>query len=145
MNASSVAIVRRDDLTSFDDVDEPGDRFIRMALGDVRIPEDIEFQPYQPGLRENVLIHVLFDNTVSDPTGSDAALIKYLPGAFVPRHLHVGYETVFVLQGEYVENDVLYLPGSLIIRAPGTTHEMRSDVGCTILAMRDIPVKQLTV
>lgn len=121
----------------------PNDKVIKLDVGKVNVP-DIAFHAYQPGLRTNVLIHPLFDNTKKDPNGSDAALIKYLPGAFTPRHLHVGYEMVLVLDGEYVENDVLYLPGSLIIRAPGTTHEMRSDVGCTILAMRDIPVKQLT-
>ncbi len=125
------------------EVYSPNDKVIKLDIGKVNLP-NLSFQEYQPGLRTNVLIHPLFDNTKKDPNGSDAALIQYLPGAFTPRHLHVGYEMVLVLDGEYVENDVLYLPGSLIIRAPGTTHEMRSDVGCTILAMRDIPVKQLT-
>lgn len=119
------------------------DKVIQIELGKVSVP-DVPYQEYQTGLRTNVLIYPLFDNTKKDPNGSDAALLRYLPGAFTPRHLHIGYEMVLVLEGEYVENDVLYKPGSLIIRAPGTTHEMRSDVGCTILAMRDIPVKQLT-
>lgn len=130
-------------LHTFDGIDGPLDKVIKLELGEVKIP-DLDFVEYQPGLRENVQIHLLFDNTRDDPQGSDAALIRYLPGAFVPRHLHMGYEMVLVLQGEYVENDVLYRPGSLVIRAPGTTHEMRSDTGCTILAMRDVPVKQLT-
>jgi ChrR Cupin-like domain len=119
------------------------DKVLQLELGEVTVP-DIDFVEYQPGLRKNVLIHLLFDNTKDDPAGSDAAIIRYLPGAYVPRHLHMGYEMVLVLQGEYVENDILYRPGSLIIRAPGTTHEMRSTPGCTILAMRDVPVKQLT-
>lgn len=119
------------------------DKVIQIELGKESVP-DVPYQEYQAGLRTNVLIYPLFDNTKKDPNGSDAALLRYLPGAFTPRHLHIGYEMVLVLEGEYVENDVLYKPGSLIIRAPGTTHEMRSDVGCTILAMRDIPVKQLT-
>lgn len=119
------------------------DKVLKFHLGDVSLPE-IEFTEYQPGLREKVLIHLLFDNTKDDPAGSDAALIRYLPGAFTPRHLHVGYETVFVLSGDYIENDVSFGPGALIIRAPGTTHEMRSKNGCTFLAMRDVPVKQLT-
>lgn len=119
------------------------DKVLTLGLGKVNVP-DLPFAQYQPGLRTNVLIYPLFDNTKKDPNGSDAAIIKYLPGAFTPRHLHVGFEMVLVLEGEYVENDVLYSPGTLIIRAPGTTHEMRSDTGCTILAMRDIPVKQLT-
>jgi hypothetical protein len=119
------------------------DKVIHINFGQVELP-DLDFVEYQPGLRKNVMIHLLFDNTKDDPAGSDAAIIRYLPGAFVPRHLHMGYEMVLVLQGEYVENDILYKPGSLIIRAPGTTHEMRSTSGCTILAMRDVPVKQLT-
>jgi anti-sigma factor ChrR (cupin superfamily) len=120
------------------------DKVLTLHLGEVRLPPDIEFSAYQPGLRQKVLIHTLFDNTKDDPAGSDAALIRYLPGAFTPRHLHVGYEMVLVLDGDYIENDVSFGPGALIIRAPGTTHEMRSTAGCTILAMRDVPVKQLT-
>ncbi|MCG7601578.1 cupin domain-containing protein [Halomonas sp. McH1-25] len=128
---------------TFPDHPEAQDKVIRLLMSEARIP-DIDFTPMEPGLRDNVLIHVLFDNKGSDPTGSDAALIKYLPGAFVPLHLHRGYEMVLVLQGEYIENGESHMPGSLIIRAPGTTHSMRSNTGCIILAMRDIPVKQLT-
>jgi anti-sigma factor ChrR (cupin superfamily) len=120
------------------------DKVLQLRLGaEVALP-DIEFKEYQPGLRTGVLIHLLFDNTKDDPTGSDAALIRYLPGAYTPPHVHMGYEMVFVLSGDYIENDKTFEPGALIIRAPGTTHEMRSKHGCTILAMRDVPVKQLT-
>lgn len=139
----SKVTIERSQLTSFEGIDYIADKVLKLTLGEVTLP-DLEFDIYQPGLRENVLIYPLFDNTKIDPLGSDAALIQYKPGAFVPRHLHVGYEMVLVLQGEYVENDILYRPGSLIIRSPGSTHEMRSDIGCTILAVRDIPVKQLT-
>jgi len=122
---------------------EAFDKVLKLDIGAVALP-DIAFEAYQPGLRQRVLIHPLFDNTKDDPTGSDAALIRYLPGAFTPRHLHMGYEMVFVLAGDYVENDVSFAPGALIVRAPGTTHEMRSQNGCTILAVRDVPVRQLT-
>ena len=120
------------------------DKVLQLGIkADVDMP-DIQFQEYQRGLRKNVLIYPLFDNTKDDPLGSDAALIRYLPDAYTPPHLHIGYEMVLVLAGDYIENDVSYAPGALIIRAPGTTHEMRSKNGCTILAMRDIPVQQLT-
>lgn len=132
-----------DDIKTEAEIYSDNDKVIKLELGKVSVPE-LDFQQYQLGLRTNVLIYTLFDNTKKDPYGSDAAIIRYLPGAFTPRHLHVGYEMVLVLEGEYVENDVLYMPGSLIIRAPGTTHEMRTINGCTLLAMRDIPVKQLT-
>ncbi|MDD0973037.1 MAG: cupin domain-containing protein [Hafnia sp.] len=136
-------IVHRTLLEDSATVDAPGDRVIDLGLGEACLP-DLEFQPYQPGVRKNVLIHPIFDNSKDDPSGSDCAILQYLPGAFTPKHLHVGYETVLVLKGEYVENDVLYHPGTLIVREPGTTHEMRTTTGCVILAFRDMPVKQLT-
>ena len=135
--------LQMDDIKTEAEIYSNNDKVLKLELGKVKLP-DLDFQQYQLGLRANVLIYPLFDNTKTDPNGSDAAIIRYLPGAFTPRHLHVGYEMVLVLEGEYVENDVLYLPGSLIIRAPGTTHEMRTINGATLLAMRDIPVKQLT-
>ncbi len=135
--------MQMDDIKMEAEIYGANDKVIKLDIGEVRVPE-LDFQQYQLGLRTNVLIYPLFDNTKKDPYGSDAAIIRYLPDAFTPRHLHVGYEMVLVLEGEYVENDVLYMPGSLIIRAPGTTHEMRTINGCTLLAMRDIPVKQLT-
>lgn len=139
----AVTEMQMEDIKTEAEIYSVNDKIIKLELGKVSVPE-LDFQPYQLGLRSNVLIYPLFDNTKKDPYGSDAAIIRYLPGAFTPRHLHVGYEMVLVLEGEYVENDVLYLPGSLIIRAPGTTHEMRTITGATLLAMRDIPVKQLT-
>lgn len=135
--------MQMDDIKTKAEIYSVNDKVIKFEIGKVSVP-DLDFQQYQLGLRTNVLIYPLFDNTKLDPYGSDAAIIRYLPGAFTPRHLHVGYEMVLVLEGEYVENDVLYIPGNLIIRAPGTTHEMRTINGCTLLAMRDIPVKQLT-
>ena len=132
-----------DDIKLEAEIYHADDKVLKFDIGKVVVPK-LDFQQYQLGLRNNVLIFPLFDNTKKDPYGSDAAIIRYLPGAFTPRHLHVGFEMVFVLEGEYVENDVLYTPGNLVIRAPGTTHEMRTINGCTLLAMRDIPVKQLT-
>lgn len=102
-----------DDIKTEAEIYSINDKVIKLDVGKVHVPE-LQFQKYQIGLRTNVLIYPLFDNTKKDPNGSDAAILRYLPGAFTPRHLHVGYEMVLVLEGEYVENDVLYLPGSLI-------------------------------
>ncbi len=120
------------------------DVVLKLNIGKVTLPDDLEFVDYQPGLRTGVQICPLFDCTKIDPRGSDAALIRYLPDAFTPRHLHIGHEMVLVLDGDYIENGISYEPGTLIVRAPGTTHYMQSKNGCIILASRDIPVKQLT-
>lgn len=110
---------------------------------DIPVPEDFEFEPYQLGIREGVDICVLFSENVGDKTGADLAFLKYLPGAYVPGHVHIGYETVLVLQGQYIENGVEYRPGSFIVRAPGTCHSMASQEGCLILASRYKPAQQL--
>lgn len=121
------------------------DRELRLGFDtDMSIPDDVEFSPYQVGLREGVWIHVLFDETQDDERGADMAFLKYEPGAFIPGHVHMGFETVLVLQGDYIENGISYKPGQLIVRAPGTCHSMASKNGCLILASRYVPVQQLT-
>lgn len=79
-----------DDIKTEAEIYSDNDKVIKLELGKVSVPE-LDFQQYQLGLRTNVLIYQLFDNTKKDPYGSDAAIIRYLPGAFTPRHLHVGY------------------------------------------------------
>lgn len=123
---------------------EAYDLVMNISFGeDFELPEWIEFSTYQKGLRKNVEIAVLFDETVNDPHGADMAFIRYGPNAFVPKHLHTGYETVLVLKGDYIENNKTFLPGSFILRSPGTCHSMESKKGCLILASRYKPVKQL--
>ena len=113
-----------------------------LGMENVSLPEDLEFVPYQPDVRKGVEIHTIFSLVDQDPQGPDAAILKYEPGAFVALHEHIGYEMVLVLTGDYIENGVTFLPGSLILRSPGTFHTMASINGCTILATRYIKVKQ---
>jgi anti-sigma factor ChrR (cupin superfamily) len=125
----------------------PESRDIVLKLGlecDIGLPDGLEFQPYQQGLRKGVDIAVLFDETINNPQGADAAFLRYAAGAYVPGHVHMGFESVLVLQGDYIENGTTFSAGSLIIRAPGTCHSMSSQNGCVILASRYVPVKQLT-
>ncbi len=110
----------------------------------IEIPKNLEFQPYQPGLREGVDICVLFNENTEEQTGADLAFLRYQPGAYVPGHVHIGYETVLVLQGQYIENGVEYRSGAFIVRSPGTCHSMASGEGCLILASRYKPVQQIT-
>lgn len=120
------------------------DRELRLGFdSDISIPDDLEFLPYQKGLREKVSIHVLFDETKDNPRGADMAFLRYEKDAYVPGHVHMGFETVLVLQGDYIENGITYSPGQLIVRSPGTSHSMASKNGCLILASRYVPVKQL--
>lgn len=124
----------------------PDQRDFVINLGfpqDIQLPDSMQFVPYQKGLREGVDISVIFDETVNNPKGPDLAFLRYEPGAYVPGHVHMGFETVLVLNGDYIENGQVFTAGNFIVRAPGTCHSMASKGGCTILASRYIPVKQL--
>ena len=119
------------------------DRVIKfLGMENVSLPDELEFVPYQPEVRRGVEIHTIFSLVDRDPQGPDAAILRYGAGAFIALHEHIGYEMVVVLTGDYIENGVTFLPGSLILRSPGTFHTMASVNGCTILATRYIKVKQ---
>lgn len=112
------------------------------GFGNITVPSDLEFVPYQPEVRKDIDIHVIFSTLAENEQGPDLAILRYGPGAFVALHEHMGHEMVLVLTGDYIENGVTYLPGSLVLRSPGTYHTMASRGGCQILATRYIKVKQ---
>lgn len=73
--------------------------------------------------------------------GPAAALLRYQPGASVPRHLHPDYEHIFVLEGSQRDERGVYPAGSCVIHAAGTEHSVRSDDGCLVLAVWNQPVQ----
>lgn len=69
------------------------------------------------------------------------ALLRYVPGASVPRHLHVGLETIVVLDGEQSDDRGTYPAGTVITNPPGYTHAVWTETGCTILICWNKPVQ----
>ena len=67
--------------------------------------------------------------------GSSAALLRYQPGASVPRHQHSGYEHIFILSGSQTDESATYSKGDLLVSPPGSTHSIRSEDGCMALAI----------
>ena len=61
----------------------------------------------------------------------------------VPLHEHTGYEHIFMLSGEQVDEVSKSESGSLIINPPGTSHSILSQNGCIVLAIYEKPVKFL--
>lgn len=119
------------------------DRVLRFGgFAQVTLPPGLKFTPYQLEVRKDIDIHVLFCTQEQDEQGPDLALLRYAPGAFVEMHEHMGYEMVMVLSGDYIENGVPHLAGSLIVRAPGTFHSVASKDGCELLISRYVKVKQ---
>lgn len=89
--------------------------------------------PFGP-FRDGVEICTLIDGAPG------VALLRYAPGAGVPRHLHTGLETILVLDGVQSDERGDYPAGSLILNPEGTSHSVWSDPGCTVLIQWERPV-----
>lgn len=90
----------------------------------------LTFEPF----REGVEVHYL---RTDDPVW---ALLRYCPGARVPRHRHTGLETIFVLEGVQSDDEGDYAAGTMILNPAGTEHSVWSDAGCVVLIQWERPV-----
>jgi anti-sigma factor ChrR (cupin superfamily) len=95
--------------------------------------KDLDFGPF----RKDVTIHWIRPFEDDQP---GVALLKYQPGASVPRHLHQGLETILVLDGVQSDEAGDYGEGSYVVNAAGTEHSVWSDEGCVVLIQWDRPV-----
>ncbi len=102
----------------------------------------LPWEPYGSDGRTQVLIHRLYDAR-EDGHGPAAALLRYLPGASVPAHLHTGYELILVLDGELVNDAGVHVAGTLEICPPGSVHALRSHTGCDFLVVWEQPVRRV--
>ena len=71
------------------------------------------------------------------------AVLRYAPGAAVPRHRHTGLETILVLDGMQSDERGDYPAGSLVLNAEGTMHSVWSREGCVVLISWERPVEFL--
>lgn len=91
---------------------------------------DCAFAPF----REGVEICEL------NPDDPGLALLRYAPGASVPRHLHTGLETILVLDGVQSDDRGHYPAGSLVLNPEGSVHSVWSEEGCVVLIQWQRPV-----
>jgi quercetin dioxygenase-like cupin family protein len=70
-----------------------------------------------------------------EATGAMTVLTRLAPGASIPGHSHTrADESVFVVEGEFVEDGEAYGPGSYFFGRAGTRHGPHSSpTGCTVL------------
>ena len=111
----------------------PGPWFLPDLLIQTRQP-GFTWQPLRAGVDE----HRLYGS--HDGPGPTASILRYAPGAHVPYHRHDGYEHVYVLAGSQRDGRGTYAAGTLVINPPGTTHDVVSDDGCTVLVIWERPV-----
>lgn len=104
-----------------------------MTNGDLGLDEivarlerdEITWAPFQPGVE----IHRLW----GDPQGASSALLRYAPGARVPRHRHEDVEEIRILRGSQRDDDGVYRAGAHVFKPAGSIHSVESPEGCVAL------------
>lgn len=97
---------------------------------------DLPFAPFSAGVE----IHRLWSNEAPD-SGPELALLRYEPGASVPRHRHPGMETILVLSGSQSDERGRYPVGTLVVNPAGSEHSVWSQDGCVVLIQWEKPVE----
>jgi quercetin dioxygenase-like cupin family protein len=72
---------------------------------------------------------------VDESSGQQTVVTKMAPGAVIPRHLHShADETVYVLEGDFIEEGTTYGDGAYFIGKSGIAHgPHKTKNGCTVL------------
>lgn len=113
------------------------------VLTAVRSADALPWVPYTADGRTNTDIVRLYDDRGAGNDGPAAALIRYHPGARTARHLHPGYELIFVLDGVLHNDTGAHPAGTLEVCPPGSEHALWTDTGCTFLVVWEQPVRPL--
>jgi quercetin dioxygenase-like cupin family protein len=91
--------------------------------------DTLEWSPLDfPGVSMRVLY-------ADQDTGATTVLTRMAPGAVIPAHLHTtADETVYVLEGDFVEDGQSHGPASFFAGKAGVPHGPHRTVdGCTVL------------
>ena len=64
-----------------------------------------------------------------------AVLMRYDPGATIPRHRHLGDEQIFVLEGSLSNDFGTCAEGNYARRPPGCVHTVTCRAGALVLAI----------
>lgn len=106
---------------------------MRVALGpDVKGSHflDATALQWQPSDTPGFDIVTLFENP---STGESTVLMRVEAGARAGLHSHDLLEEIYVLDGEFSDEDRTYLRGQYCVRSPGTQHTAVSEQGCIVM------------
>lgn len=116
-------------------------KILNDVMSAVQLKDGLPWEPYSADGRSNTEIVRLYDARDEQNAGPAAAILRYNAGARTKRHIHPGYELIFVLEG-ILQNDTGAHPaGTLEVCPPDSSHELWSDKGCTFLVVWEQPVK----
>jgi anti-sigma factor ChrR (cupin superfamily) len=88
-----------------------------------------------PGVKIKVL-------HTDESSGATTVLTRLAPGAMIPRHRHTAAdETVFVIEGDFVEDNESFGRGSFFAGKAGTDHGPHGSTnGCLVLTRFSAPL-----
>ena len=72
-----------------------------------------------------------------------AILMRYAPGATIPRHRHIGDEQIFVIEGSVADDTGVCTAGNYARRPPGCVHTVQSEGGALVFAVTSGPTEAL--
>lgn len=84
---------------------------------------------WQPGARAGEFVCPMVD----DPRGYRTMLWKVGPSPLGELHSHGEIEQIYVLEGDFFDEDASYGPGDFVLRMPGAMHRAGSVNGGTML------------
>jgi quercetin dioxygenase-like cupin family protein len=88
---------------------------------------EMQWKPHRMEGVEFVLL------SVDEPNRMRSLLVKVAAGITYPLHQHQGIEEIYMLEGELVINQEVYLAGDYIRSYPNSTHAPSTDTGCMFL------------
>jgi anti-sigma factor ChrR (cupin superfamily) len=89
----------------------------------------IAAQDWQPGERPGEWVRTLVD----DPRGYRTMLMKIVAGPIGTLHAHDEIEQIYVIDGDFYDDDASYGPGDFVLRMPGAMHRAGSKNGGTMM------------
>ena len=81
------------------------------------------------GEREGELVRPLLE----DRSGYRTMLMQIAPGPLGEAHAHDTIEQIYVIEGDFFDEDASYQAGDFVLRMPGTMHRAGSKGGATLL------------
>ena len=81
------------------------------------------------GERPGELVRPLVD----DASGFRTMVMQILPGPLGEAHAHDTIEQIYVIDGDFFDEDASYHAGDFVLRMPGTMHRAGSKDGATLL------------
>jgi anti-sigma factor ChrR (cupin superfamily) len=91
-------------------------------------------------LRPGVFMLPLFEGA---PGNYKSALQRFLPGASLPEHIHMGDEHTFILEGCQEDEMGSYDMGAYVFNPIGTSHQVWTEEGCLALVHWRAPARYL--